>query len=352
MSDIEKLVRPEIQNLATYRLETEKTDSIALHKNENPWNDFAFANVTGLNRYPEPQPLELLNRLAELFSQPCGNILLARGSDEGIDSLIKLFCSPCSDAIMICPPTFAMYEISASLQSVGVEKVPLLKENFNLDLEGIDKAMNEKIKIIFICSPNNPTGNITNKETVANLCNKFRGNAIIAVDEAYFDFSDKESCLDLLRNFENLVIFRTLSKAYGLAAIRCGMTIANAQIISLLQKIITPYPISLLTSLAAQTVLTEDNLQRIKQRITTIKLERQHLMQALMRYPFVEKVWPSEANFLLIKLKKNTEIKNYCFTKGILVRDVGHQIYLDNCVRITIGTPEENRYLLRVLGEM
>lgn len=351
MSVISRLVRNEIYSLPSYTAENTKKDVIALHRNENPWNDFQFANFANLNRYPDSQPLLLRKLLANIYTVKQENILLTRGSDEAIDLVIKLFCAPCKNSILICPPTFGMYEISAKLQSVDVIKVALQPDSFALNLTAIETAMNPDVKIIFVCSPNNPTGNLIDVESIASLCDKYRDQAIVLVDEAYFDYAEGKSCITLLNKKENLVILKTLSKAYGLAAIRCGMAFANTEIINLMQKIISPYPISLLSSLAAQSALSAENLQVMRQRIVLLKFEREKLIARIKQFSWVEKVWPSCANFFLVKVKTRKNLKEYCAEKNILIRDVSNQLNLTDCIRISVGKPEENNYLVQILDE-
>lgn len=337
------LARAEIVTMNAYRSarSEDAKGNIWLDANENPWNDDFY------NRYPEPQPSLLVSYLATEYAVKPDQLLVTRGSDEGIDLLVRLFCRAGLDQIMICPPTYGMYKVAAVIQGAGVVEVPLLKkQDFSLDAENILKAWQPGVKLIFLCSPNNPTGNLLKSPDILSLCKTFQGKSIIVVDEAYIEFSMSDSLVKFLNDFPNLVVLRTLSKAYGLAGIRCGVTLANPCIINLLKKIIAPYPVSMPI---INITLKKLSLKIVKNQINVIFYERNKLSQFLSNLSFVKKVWKSDANFLLFEVENSKIVMDACLNNGIVIRDRSSEYNLNNCLRITIGTPDENTILMEVL---
>jgi histidinol-phosphate aminotransferase len=277
-------------------------------------------------------------------------VILTRGSDEGIDLLVRLFCRADQDQIMICPPTYGMYRVAATIQNAGIVEVPLLKDqDFSLDLVTILQTWQPRIKLIFLCSPNNPTGNLLTVSDILSLCNRFYGKSIIVVDEAYIEFSTSDGMVKYLENCPNLVILRTLSKAHGLAGIRCGTTIANENIIKILKKIIAPYPIpEPIVTIASQQL--KDNA--LSMQIKIIQKEREKLFDFLSNVAFVKKIWKSEANFILFEVIDAKVILAICRKNGIVLRDRSREYNLANCIRITVGDTNENKFFIEVMSRV
>lgn len=341
-NNILSLARDAIIKMAAYRSARSEmqTGNIWLDANENPNADTIY------NRYPEPQPAQLLSLLAKMYKVQEEELLMTRGSDEGIDLLTRLFCEANRDNILICPPTYGMYQISATIQGAGITKVPLLKEkNFALDVPGILKASQPNIKLVFLCSPNNPTGNLLATEDILALCKALAGKAVIVVDEAYIEFANAESLSQYIQQYDNLVVLRTLSKAYGMAGLRLGVTIANPALINLLKKIIAPYPI-------AQPVaeLVYERLNSMQQDLDAILTEREKLITFLKSLSYVTQVWQSEANFILFAANNAKDIFKQCLNEGIVLRDRSREYGLENCIRVSVGTPLENKSVMEVLN--
>jgi histidinol-phosphate aminotransferase len=334
------LLRKNILELKPYssaRDEFKGNAAIFLDANENPFNQ-------GLNRYPDPYQKVLKEKVSALKGIPVNQIFLGNGSDEPIDILLRMFCQPGEDAIITLPPTYGMYKVSADIAGVTHLEVPL-QLNFQPNPEEILKVAGEKTKILFICSPNNPTGNHIEIEIIEELLQKFNG--IIVVDEAYIDFSSKPSALPLLSSFQNLVVLQTFSKAWGLAGLRLGMAFSSPELISFMNKVKAPYNLSILTQQTALEYL--EKKEKVKQEIETIIKEREKLEEELSTFSFVQKIYPSDANFLLIKVEEPHKIYEFLVGHGIIVRDRSSVLNCENTLRITIGTPEENQQLIDTL---
>lgn len=347
-----QLARPEIVAMSAYRSarceqsnDEINPNKIWLDANENPFSD---ENNFGYNRYPEPQPSALLSNLSALYKVNIDQLLVTRGSDEGIDLLVRIFCQAGYDKIITCPPTYGMYKVSATIQNAKVIEIPLIAENnFSLDTKKVIETWDPRVKVIFLCSPNNPTGNLLSTSDILSLCKILEGKAIIVVDEAYIEFANSPSLTSYLNTYPNLVILRTLSKAYGLAGIRCGATIANTTIIQLLKKVIAPYPISKSIVDVACRKLRSNNLE---EQIKLINQEKIKLKKCLMNLPYVTKIFDSQTNFLLMQVKNAKEIIMQCIRQNIVVRDRSSELNLNNCIRITIGSTNENLRLMGVLN--
>ncbi len=340
------LARPEIVAMKPYSSARSEcmTGSIFLDANENPWNEREY------NRYPEPQPEALIAVLSELYQVSPEQLLVTRGSDEGIDLLVRLFCRAGQDRVLLCPPTYGMYQVAAKIQGGGILEIPLLKEaDFAFDLSAVLNAWQPDIKLIFLCSPNNPTGNLLDTEALLVLCNQMNNKAIIIVDEAYLEFSASQSLAKHLKVYPNLIVLRTLSKAYGMAALRCGVTLANPCIVQLLKKILAPYPIP---KPVVERVTQKLNQNEIQEKIKIIIEEREKLSQFLSQLPFVKTVWKSEANFVLFEAYNYKNILQTCFSKGLVLRDRSSEYNLKNCIRVTVGEPTENKFLREVLNRV
>lgn len=342
--DLLTLARPEIVTMRAYAsARTEQhTGKIWLDANENPWND------TKYNRYPEPQPASLMLAFSALYNVKKQQLIITRGSDEGIDLLVRLFCNAKKDKVMVCPPTYGMYKIAATIQGVTIIETPLIKENnFSIDRANILRSWQTNTKIIFLCSPNNPTGNLLNTEDILTICKTLEAKSIVVVDEAYIEFSMRESLVKYLDEYPNLVILRTLSKAYGLAGIRCGVTIANIKIIQLMKKMIAPYP---LPATIERLILQTLQKKKTEEQIKVIVRERNKLYQNLSILPSIKKIWKSEANFLLFEAHDAKKIFAICLSHGLVLRNRSNEYGLNNCIRVTVGKPRENKLLLEVIA--
>lgn len=342
--NLENITRENIKKLVPYssaRSEYEGDAQIFLDANENSLGSVLEDNF---HRYPDPLQKKLKEKISSLKNINAENIFIGNGSDEAIDLLIRAFCNPGRDEILIFPPTYGMYEVSAAINDVGRKEV-LLTNDFELNIPEIKQAINDKTKIIFVCSPNNPTGNSFTENEVEDLLNSFNG--IIVIDEAYIDFSDKTSWLKKLNQYPNLVILQTLSKAWALAGLRIGMAFASKEIIPILNKIKPPYNISVATQKLALQVLNDEG--KAYQKIKIIKAGKEKLKEDLKAFGFIKKIYPSDTNFLLIKVEDATSLYNYLLSKNIVVRNRSNQPLCENCLRITIGTPEENNQLLQAL---
>ncbi|MBJ7882670.1 histidinol-phosphate transaminase [Gelidibacter salicanalis] len=340
---IQHLIRPTIKTLKPYSSARDeykgvKGDLIFLDANENPFNN-------GINRYPDPQQSELKSVLSELKSVPIENILLGNGSDEVLDLLIRMFCEPTKDNVVILPPTYGMYEVLANVNAVEILKVNLSAKHFQPQTETILKAANANSKILFLCSPNNPTGNNFDTSTIEKLINSFKG--IVVIDEAYIDFSNEKSWLTRLQEFPNLVVTQTLSKAYGMAGIRLGMCFASVEIIATLNKIKAPYNINELTQQKAIELLGNHSL--VKYQISCLIEEKDALVKVLGDVDYVENIYPSDANFILIKVDDANKRYQQLIDSGIVIRNRTTQPLCENCLRLTIGTKAENKRLIERL---
>lgn len=348
MIRILEIARPDILTLQPYSHAVWEPTLERMHANEMPWRADDDASGPGLNRYPEPQPVELITHLAALYGVPPRNVLAGRGSDEGIDLLVRAFCRAGQDSILICPPTFGMYKVSARIQGAGVIEVPLVTERgFAIDIDAVLAAWNEQVKLVFVCTPNNPTGNLLDRGAVETLCGRLQGKAIVVVDEAYIEFARTESMTSLLDRFENLVLLRTLSKAYALAGARCGALIAHADIVSLLARVITPYALPTQTIEAVLRLTDEAHCAQAQQRIDLLLRERTRLGEQLARQPLIRRVWHSDSNFLLVDCVDADRVLQAAVAAGLIIRDPRSQPALANCLRISVGTPEQNDRLVR-----
>jgi histidinol-phosphate aminotransferase len=345
-----ELARPEIRALKAYEHAAWEPSLERMHANELPWAASEDGTCEGLNRYPEPQPRALIERLASLYDVPSESLLLGRGSDEAIDLVTRAFCRAAEDAVIVCPPTFGMYAVAARIQGAAVLTVPLLaQQGFTLDEPALLQRCRQPVKVVFLCSPNNPTGNRLAEGTVLRLAAALAGRALLVVDEAYVEFAGEVSLARHVSHYSHLVVLRTFSKAYGLAGARCGSLIASPEIVSLLRKIIPPYA---LTQFTIETVLRQLEpraLELMRARVAALCVQRASLSAALRAAAGVVRVWPSEANFVLVEFEDAAAAFGKARAAGLLVRDVRTQPGLERALRITIGTPEQNRRLIEAL---
>lgn len=346
IDNIMQCVRPHLRGLRPYssaRDEFSGQAHIYLDANENPFGS-PLLSASSYNRYPDPHQQAVKERLAALKGVSPKQIFLGNGSDEAIDLLIRAFCEPAQDSILITPPTYGMYEVSAAIHNAGVVKVPLTPESFQLNTQMVIEQ-SKHAKIIWLCSPNNPTGNLLRKEDIRAILN--HTHCLVVVDEAYIDFSDDEGWLPHLQHYPQLVVLQTFSKAWGLAGLRLGVAYAHPQIIELLDKIKPPYNINAYSQKMALQALEQP--RQVALWIEQIQRERQTLHHALKALPFVDKVFPSDANFILVRVHDAPAIYRYLIRHGIIVRDRSRVVLCDNCLRITVGKAEENKQLLDVL---
>jgi histidinol-phosphate aminotransferase len=338
--NIDKLLRTNIRSLQPYscaRDEFKGEASVYLDANENPYN-------APFNRYPDPLQWEVKELLSKIKHVPAENIFLGNGSDEPIDLLYRAFCEPRIDNVVAIEPTYGMYKVCASINDVEYRKV-LLDENFQFTADSLLAATNLYTKLIWLCSPNNPTGNSLDRKEIVKLLTSFEG--IVVLDEAYIDFASEGSFSEFLSQYPNLVILQTFSKAWGSAAIRLGMAFASTEIIAVLNKIKYPYNINILTQKQALSALK--NVNQVKTWVKTLLDERTVLINALQQLPLVQHIYPTDANFILVKVPDANAVYHYLVDKSIIVRNRNTVSLCMGCVRITVGTPEENRTLLEEL---
>jgi histidinol-phosphate aminotransferase len=340
--NIQDLIRPTIKALKPYssardEFQGNSDDMVFLDANENPFEN-------GVNRYPDPQQRNVKALLSEIKNISQQNILLGNGSDEVLDLIFRAFCEPNQDNIITLPPTYGMYGVLANINAVDIKSVQL-DDNFQPKVEAILKASNANSKLLFLCSPNNPTGNSFEAKSIETLIRKFKG--IVVIDEAYIDFSNEESWISRLNDFPNLIVTQTLSKAYGMAGIRLGICFASEEIISVLNRIKPPYNVNELTQQKAIAQLVQNELTQ--QQVQAILKERDLLVHNLSEINFISKIYPSDANFVLAKVDDATKRYNQLIEKGIVIRNRTTQPGCENCLRFTVGTPAENVILMNTL---
>ncbi|MES2518944.1 MAG: histidinol-phosphate transaminase [Bacteroidota bacterium] len=343
--NLQNIVRQHILSMAPYssaRDEYTGKEGIFLDANENP---IGSATPENWNRYPDPYQWEIKEKLAPIKGCRPSQIFLGNGSDEPIDLIIRLTCEPKEDNIIILPPTYGMYEVSASVNNVEIQKIPLTTD-YQLDTDKIIAAINPKTKLIFICSPNNPTGNLIDRQAILIIIENFQ-QGIVIIDEAYNDFSEEPSFITELDKFPNVMVLQTFSKAWGLAALRLGMAFANEELISFLNKIKYPYNINGLTQ--KQLIENIGNIDFVKNSVATLNQNRSDLITELSNLPIVEKIYPSDANFLLVRFSEAKKIFDYLIEQKTIVRDRSKVILCDNSLRISVGTAQENEHLINLL---
>jgi len=348
LSWVESLVRPEIVALRPYEHAVWDPELTRLHANELPWRVPGDYSRSGLNRYPEPQPRVLIRGLADLYSVPQDSVLVGRGSDEAIDWLVRAFCRAGQDAVLICPPTFGMYAVAAQIQGARIINVPLrIGEGFALDAAAILEHCSPAVKLVFLCSPNNPTGNLLATDAILRIASALANRALVVVDEAYLEFAAYESIARHLPQYPNLCSLRTLSKAHGLAGARCGTLIADSQVIAVVKKLIPPYAVSQLTLEAVMKLLAPEQVAGMRERARCLRAERERVALELARLTCVRRVWPSKTNFILAEFKDAAQALERAVAAQLLVRDARSYLGLTEALRITIGTAAQNERLLR-----
>ena len=355
MLDFSKLARPEIRDLTAYSSARSLTlkGSFFLDANESP---ISPDPLRPLHRYPEPQPRKLQERFAHLYGVPANQLVIGRGSDEAIDLLIRTFCESGRDAILTCPPSYGVYTVCAAIQGARSLTVPLKIQDstVGLDEDGLAEALQShaNVKILFVCSPNNPTGTAFSIAALLRLCEMTKDRCLLVLDEAYVEFSESGSMIPYLNQYPQLVILRTLSKAWALAGVRCGVAIAHTELIALLQKVRAPYPLSLPTIQSALEFTDPHYEKLLEERVALLLAERQKLGQELTELVSVAQIFPSSSNFLLVRFHAAQKIFAALKSQGIVIRDRSSDCGLQDCLRISIGSPEENRIFIRKLREI
>lgn len=345
MFSIDKILRDNIRKLSPYssaRDEFKGEADVFLDANEN---SFGSPLEENFNRYPDSFQLALKKKISSIKGLLPDSIFLGNGSDEVIDLLFRAFCDPRTDNVIITPPTYGMYEVSANINDVYVKKAPLTPD-FQLDLETVSELVDERTKLIFLCSPNNPSGNSLNREDVEVILNNFEG--LVVIDEAYINYSRQRSFIAELTEYPNLVVMQTLSKAWGLAGLRIGMAFASPEIVEILTKIKPPYNLSEAAQKLALKAL--DNTDKVNEWIRETVAERGRLAAELGKIPFVKYIYPSDANFLLVKMDDPKKVYDFLVSKGIIVRDRSKVALCEGCLRITVGTAEQNKKLTGALA--
>ena len=343
--ELQKLVRSHIADLQPYSSARDEFDAVDgdvvyMDANENPFDN-------GVNRYPDPQQRKLKEVIARVRGVAANQLLLGNGSDEVLDLIFRAFCIPNQDKIIVMPPTYGMYKVLANINCVSLDEAPL-NNDFQLVTKDILNQISSQTKAIFLCSPNNPSGNSFRREDIITLLQSFTG--LVVIDEAYIDFSTQKSLVSVLSSYPNLIITQTLSKAYGLAGIRLGICIASEEIIDILNKIKPPYNINSLTQERAISALTDwDTTQG---QVTQLIAERKVLFAQLEKISFVEKVYPSDANFLLVRVDDANKRYAQLIQNNIVVRNRSKQVGCENCLRFSVGTPQENQILIETLNRL
>ncbi len=350
MSGVLDLARPELRAIQPYTPGAYDAGFVRLNANESPWRSPGDTSERGLNVYPPPRPTVLQQKLAEYYGIEQRQILVTRGSSEAIDVLIRGFCRAGRDKILICPPTFDMYRLYAGIQNAAVVRVPLLADSgFALDTDRILATLDAETKIVFICSPNNPTGQSMARADIERICRETQGKALVVIDEAYHEFAAGGDFLDLRNRYEHVVLLRTLSKFVSLAGVRCGLIVAAPALIEFAQVVLPPYTFPTPSIELVQQALSQDSLRISTERVSLLMSERARLMAALAELPDVRRVYPSDANFILVRAENGQAFREAARRGGVLVRTFDDPL-LENCVRITVGKPADNDQLLQALA--
>lgn len=347
------LVREDLRGFAGYASARRANvdGNVWLNANESPWPNDADTAM-GLNRYPEPQPRALVSRLGEIYGVDASKIMVTRGSDEGIDLLVRAFCKAGQEGVLISPPTFGMYAVCARVQNAALFEVPLLEAEggWQFDMPtALQEIRKKPVKLVFVCTPSNPTGQAMPLDDIRMLANAARGKAIVVVDEAYAEFSETPSAITLLDEFENIVVLRTLSKAYALAAVRIGIVLANADVIRVLKNICAPYPVPAPCAVQALAGLGAANVAQAIARAEQSVTERKRVFGKLQSLASVRQVYASQGNYLLARFHDAEKVFRQCLAAGVVVRDMRANAVLSDALRISIGTPDENNALLNAL---
>ncbi len=354
MSDALKLVRQELLNIKAFDSSRDGFETgVLLDANECPWNT-TNQEGTQLNRYIDSMfDDSILDALSHFYQVDTSQILLTRGSCEGIDLLVRAFCRSYQDAILVCPPTFSIFALCAAIQGANVINVPLIKEqNFALDVQALLNSVTENTKLVFICTPNNPTGNLVPMDDILTIINALKGKAMVVVDEAYIEFAQGKSAATLVKEYSHLVVLRTLSKAFGLAGIRCGVLISQNPLIKILTAMMLPFPFSVLTTQAIKQAITQQNIEKIKTQIAYIQHHKEILKKELLTLSVVKNCWDSEGNFLFVEFEDGKQVLQACQKHNILVRHFMGVKEYENYLRISVALDDQNQKLIAMLKEL
>jgi histidinol-phosphate aminotransferase len=350
---LSQLTSQHVQTLTPYEsarrlfAASEGQQRVWLNANESPESSEYVVNSDLLNRYPDCQPEAVLRGYAEYTGLNTNQLLVTRGADEGIELLIRAFCTPAEDRVLICPPTYGMYAISANTFNVDVQKISL-KEDFNVDVDAVCQQAG-KVSLVFLCSPNNPTGTLIDASDIHTILTAHQNKAIVVLDEAYIEFSAATTQTALLAKYDNLVILRTLSKGFALAGIRCGFVLSSPAIKQVLLKVIAPYPVPDPVAQIATQALKPKGLDIMQARVNELSTELRNLSEQLNKIDDIELVGNQCGNFVLFRSEKNPQLMQYLVSNNVLIRDQSKQLMLDNCLRISIGTPAQNKQLLTLI---
>lgn len=347
--DINQLVRKNVQKLTPYQSARRigGQGDVWLNANEYPVAPHFELTEQTLNRYPEPQPEQVIKRYAQYAGVQCEQLIVSRGADEAIELLMRAFCEPEQDSILYCPPTYGMYQVSAEALGIKIKTVPTTS-NWQLDLQAIAQNL-DTVKLIYVCSPNNPTGNLIKPEDIKSLLKLANDRALVVIDEAYIEFTPQSSVVSWLNEYPNLVILRTLSKAFALAGLRCGFAIANKPVIDALQKVIAPYPLATPVADIASQALSKDGIETMRQNVEKLNNQKQTFIEALNKLSIVEKVYPSWSNYLCVKFQEGKDVFKTLWDQGIILRDQSKSTGQNNMIRISIGTQSECEAVITAL---
>ena len=347
--DINQLVRKNVQKLTPYQSARRigGQGDVWLNANEYPVAPHFELTEQTLNRYPEPQPEQVIKRYAQYAGVQCEQLIVSRGADEAIELLMRAFCEPEQDSILYCPPTYGMYQVSAETLGIKIKTVPTTSD-WQLDLQAIAQNL-DTVKLIYVCSPNNPTGNLIKPEDIKSLLKLANDRALVVIDEAYIEFTPQSSVVSWLNEYPNLVILRTLSKAFALAGLRCGFAIANKPVIDALQKVIAPYPLATPVADIASQALSKDGIETMRQNVEKLNNQKQAFIEALNKLSIVEKVYPSWSNYLCVKFQEGKDVFKTLWDQGIILRDQSKSTGQTNMIRISIGTQSEYEAVITAL---
>jgi histidinol-phosphate aminotransferase len=350
MNPLISLARPEIVSLKPYAHAAWLPSLTRMHANEAPWRPTGDNSIAGLNRYPEPQPQALIDRLASLYGVSAMQVLATRGADEAIDILSRIYLRAGSDAILQCGPTFGMYQVAARIQGAAVIELPLDRnQGWCIDPERVLAAWHPHVKLVYLCSPNNPTANLMSEAALEHICTALDGKAIVVIDEAYIEWSGSLSLVRWLERFQTLAILRTLSKAHALAGARLGALLAAAELIQIARRVIPPYALAQPTIEAALRALEPEEVAASQARLAALLMEKDYLRRGLSQSPLVAKVWPSDTNFLLIDCRDADRFMHNSIAGGLIVRDLRAHPALPHSLRVSVGTRAQNDTLLRCM---
>jgi histidinol-phosphate aminotransferase len=345
------LARPEIVTLKPYSHAAWMPSLTRMHANEAPWRPTGDTTTAGLNRYPEPQPQALIERLGKLYGVPVSSVLATRGGDEAIDVLSRIYLRAGTDAILQCTPTFGMYQVAARIQGAGVIEIPLdPAQGWALDPARLLAAWQPNVKLVYLCSPNNPTANLLDLTALEEICTALDGKAIVVIDEAYVEWSRSQSLTRWLNRFSTLAVLRTLSKAHALAGARIGALLASPPLIELARRVVPPYSLAQPAVEAALRALDPNELAAGHARLEGLLAEREYLGKGLAASPLVDRVWPSDANFLLIDCRDADRFVSNTLAGGLIVRDLRAHALLPRSLRVSVGTRAQNDALLHCVG--